>query len=120
VRAAAYSRRFVLLSRDPLVLVYLGDKGDYVLVGGCYCSCEGYARRTSRGAPGWCSHLYAARIALELGRVRDASRLLGPGEKAAVVWEALTGGFARGLRRVLSRLGDDVGYHHGYGEGGGD
>jgi len=120
VRAAALSRRFVILSRDPLVAVYLGERGDYVVVGGCYCSCEGYYRRLTRGEAGWCTHVYALREAVARGRYRDVSGLLSPGEKAWMVWEVLTGGVARGLRRVVARLGDDVGDDHGYGEGGGD
>ena len=120
VRAAGLSRRFVLLSRDPPVMVYLGEHGDYVVVPGCYCSCEGYVRRTRRDRPGWCTHVYASRLALETGRYRDVSGLVPPGEAGMYVWEALTGGLALGLRRLLARLGYDVGYDYGNGEDGGD
>lgn len=107
-RAAAQSRRFVALSRDPPILVYLGEHGDYVVVDGVYCSCEGFQRRTTRRGLGGCSHVFGARIALERGLVRDPPRRLSPREAAGIVWEALTGGRALRLRRLLAEyVGDD-------------
>ena len=98
----AYSNKFVLIWRDPPILVYLGDNGDYVIVDGHYCSCPGYTMRTTRNGIGGCSHVYAARMALEEGRYRDISMLLDPDGLATSVWEVLTGGFARKIRRLLA------------------
>ncbi len=107
-RAAAQSRRFILVWRDPLILVYLGERADYVVVGGHYCSCEGFIRRTSRNGIGGCSHVFGARIALEEGLYRTPPKRLEAGDVARIVWEAATGGRAITLRRLLAEdVGDD-------------
>ncbi len=120
VAAAAYSGRFIVLSWRHLILAYMGETGDHVLVDSHYCSCEGFTVRTTRRGVAGCSHVYAARIALGEGRYRDATRLAGPGVVARIVWEALSTGFSQTLHRLAERLGDYVGDHDGDGEGGGD
>ena len=119
IRAAAYSKRFVVLWGSPLIMAYLGEHGDYILVDHHYCSCEGFTRRITREGLGGCTHVFASRIALEEGRVRDLSPSMNPGLLARIVWEALTGGVAFTLRRLLA-LAEDVGDHDYGGEGGGD
>jgi len=105
-RAAARSRRFVMVWEEPPILVYLGDRADYVVVNGHYCSCEGFVRRIGREGPRGCSHVYGARIALEEGTYRRLRERLPPARVARIVWEALTGGRALELRRMLA---EDVG-----------
>ncbi|MCE4618364.1 MAG: hypothetical protein F7C82_01280 [Desulfurococcales archaeon] len=117
VRRAAYSNRFVVVWRDPLIAVYLGENGDYVIVEGYYCSCPGFTMRTTRKGIMGCTHVYAFRIALREGRYRDISGSLSPGEVVSIVWEALTGPYAYSVRRLLA-LADEVGYDHDDGEDG--
>ncbi|MCE4600613.1 MAG: hypothetical protein F7C38_03505 [Desulfurococcales archaeon] len=117
MRALAYSNRFVRLWRDPPLMVYLGDHGDYLLVDGHYCSCPGFTMRTSRRGVAGCTHVYAVRIALREGRFRDLSGSLSPGDVAAIVWEVLTGGLAVMVRRMLA-LEDHVGDDYYGGEDG--
>ncbi len=102
IQYAANSGRFVLLWRDPLILVYLGENGDYVVVDGVYCSCEGFARRVSRRGVGGCSHVYAARRIFDGspgGKYRVVEASLD--EVVLVVWEVLTGGLTHTLRKIL-------------------
>lgn len=119
IHSAAYSNRFVVVWRDPLIAVYLGGSRDYVVVEGYYCSCPGFTMRTTQRGVSGCSHVYALRIALREKRYRDVSRRLTPGEAAAAVWEALTGPYAYSVRRLLASR-DDVGDDHDDGEGGRD
>ncbi len=92
--------------------MYLGERGDYVVVDGHYCSCEGFTRRITRKGLGGCSHVYGARLALAEGLAREHP--LDPVTLARVVWEALTGGRAITLRRLLAK---DVGDDNYHGEG---
>jgi predicted nucleic acid-binding Zn finger protein len=115
VRAAAYSKRFVVLWRSPLILAYLGDHGDYVLVDHHYCSCEGFTRRITRDGLGGCTHVFASRIALDEGWYRDVSQSMDPVLLSRIVWEALTGSIAFSLRRLLA-LTEDVGDGNDHGE----
>ncbi len=108
IKTAAYSKRFIILNRSPLILAYLGEHGDYILVDHHYCSCEGFIRRTTREGIEGCSHTYASRIALEKGWYRDASTRITPELLARIVWETLTGGVAYTLRRLLA-LSEEVG-----------
>ncbi len=78
--------------------MYLGENADYVIVGGYYCSCEGFQRRITQGVKG-CTHVYAARVALEENRVRWLE--LEPWMVARAVWEAITGGRSKTVRRKL-------------------
>lgn len=119
VRTLAFSNRFVVVWRDPLITIYLGENGDYVLVDSYYCSCPGFTMRTTRRGLGGCSHVYALREALRNGRVRDVSSKLSAGMVAEIAWEALTGPYAFTLRRILA-LGEEVGENNDHGEGGGD
>jgi len=106
-RFVAFSMRLVKISVNPPVYVYLGENGDHVLVDSAYCSCDGFLRRISDGLVEGCSHVYAVRLAEETGRVRLA--ILSPEEVGLVVWEVLTGGLTRTLRRklLLERRGGD-------------
>ncbi len=98
-RFVAFSMRLVRISVNPPVYVYLGENGDHVLVDSSYCSCDGFLRRIGGGLVEGCSHVYAVRLAEEAGRVRRA--ILSPEEASLVVWEVLTGGLTRTLRRKL-------------------
>jgi len=79
-------------------VVYLGGERDHVIVGGVFCSCEGFARRAPRGLGG-CTHVFAYREAARSGRLARAE--LSPGEVVRVVWEVLTGGLTKTLRQKL-------------------
>ena len=107
VRSLAYSGRIVRISRRPAIYVYLGSGRDHVIVGGIYCSCEGFTRRAQRLEG--CTHVFAVRLAASEGRI--ASVELPPRLAARIVWEVLTGGLTRTLRETIYRRGleEDVG-----------
>ena len=102
VKSIAYSKRFIILWRDPLIIAYLGEHGDHILVDHHYCSCEGFTRRTTRMGVEGCSHIYASRIALGENWYRDLSQNMTPQVLARIVWEALTGSISYTLRRMLA------------------
>jgi predicted nucleic acid-binding Zn finger protein len=100
-RFIALTRRIVLVWENPRVYVHVGEDEDHVIVGGHYCSCEGFMRRVAQASPLACSHVYAVGIAEEVDRLRKLI-LSNPSELAQVVWEVLTGGLAVSLRRKLA------------------
>ncbi len=101
VNYAVNSGRFVVIWKDPLIAVYLGEHGDYVIVDGVYCSCEGFMRRISSRGVGGCSHVFAARRVFHEGEGRFREVDISVGEAVDIVWEVLTGGLTKKLREKL-------------------
>lgn len=114
--AAGRSWRFVRVSRDPEVWVYLGGSGDYLVIPGLYCSCPRFQRSLTTGPPYGCHHVYGLMVAEREGRYREVQGL----DIARVVHEVFTLGRALTVRRaVFAGLAkDDVRHNHGEGEGG--
>ncbi|MCE4601927.1 MAG: SWIM zinc finger family protein [Desulfurococcales archaeon] len=97
-KSIALSGRLVMIHESPEILVYLGEREDYVIVDKRYCSCQGFLMRLAKPEDGvGCSHVKAARMSDRRVRVKN----LGPDEVETVVWEALTGGFTMSLRRKI-------------------
>ncbi len=103
IAEALQGARYVRISREPEIWVYIGRNEDHVLVPRLYCSCLDFlvnvvGRR--RGSP--CYHLVGLELARRSGRTRDLSKKLG--EKApTIVLEVLTRGFSGALRRLVAR-----------------
>lgn len=96
-REAGLSWRFVRVSRDPEVWVYLGESGDYIVIPGLYCSCPRFQLSLGSGPPYGCHHVYGLRVAVEEGRYREVEGL----DLAQVVHEVFTMGRAVSVRRII-------------------
>ncbi len=96
-REAGLSWRFVRVSRDPEVWVYLGESGDYIVIPGLYCSCPRFQLSLSTGPPYGCHHVYGLRVAVEEGRYREVEDV----DLTQIVHEVFTMGRAVSLRRMI-------------------
>ncbi len=96
-REAGLSWRFVRVSRDPEVWIYLGESGDYIVIPGLYCSCPRFQLSLTAGPPYGCHHVYGLRVAVKEGRYREVEGL----DLAQVVHEVFTMGRAVSVRRII-------------------
>lgn len=94
---AGRSWRFVRVSRDPEVWVYLGESGDHLVVPGLYCSCTKFQMSLSGGPPYGCHHVYGLKVAVREGRYREVEGL----DLAQVVSEVFNLGIAVSVRRAI-------------------
>ena len=102
VAAASRSGRFILVRRNPEIYIYLGEDGDYIIVDGVYCSCNGFMSRIGRARDSvGCTHVLAARRGVE--RIHDFS-WIGDGVLVRIIWEVLTGGLTHSLREIIYRV----------------
>ena len=98
-RATLASGRLIVVWERPLILVFMGDHGDHVLVDSNYCSCESFYFSLLRGTPG-CYHVRAVRLAPEeLVRLKRINASLD--DVWNIVYEVLSTGFSPTLRRLL-------------------
>ena len=96
-KEAGLSWRFVRVSRDPEVWVYLGESGDYIVIPRLYCSCPRFQLSLRSGPPYGCHHVYGLLVAVEEGRYREVEGL----DLAQVIHEVFTIGRAVSVRRVI-------------------
>ncbi|GAB6147731.1 hypothetical protein [Stetteria hydrogenophila] len=96
-REAGLSWRFVRVSREPEVWVYLGESGDYIVIPGLYCSCPRFQLGLSSTPFHGCHHVHGVRYAVEEGRYREVEGL----DLAQVVREVFTLGRAVSVRRAV-------------------
>ncbi|MCE4604910.1 MAG: SWIM zinc finger family protein [Aeropyrum sp.] len=97
------SMRYVRVDHgSSSIWVYIGDREDYVLLEGLYCSCPSFAASLRKG--GWgCKHLAGLKAAVRLGRFRSVEAT--PSEAVEMAVEAISAGIAVSLRRRLARGG---------------
>lgn len=96
-RAIALAGRIVLVNEAIGLWAYVGQKSDYIIIEGLYCSCGKFVRNLSR-SPG-CPHIAAVAEAKALGKIRRAEGV----EPEDVVWDAVSLGFSPRLRRALAK-----------------
>ncbi|MFN4046617.1 MAG: hypothetical protein ACK4H7_04685 [Acidilobaceae archaeon] len=91
----ALSSRFIKLGGK--LWIYIGHKGDYIVIERLYCSCSTFTRSLTR-KPG-CPHLAALEETIKLGKYRkiDAS----PREIEQIIWESLNTKLSTTLRKLL-------------------
>ncbi len=99
--AAANEGRIIRISVNPEIVIFVGEKQDYVIVPQNYCSCKDYLlnvviRRRRRS----CYHILAYCIALRIGRVREIVTQ-EYGVKTLIVRETITLGKSPTLRKLF-------------------
>ncbi len=95
ILAIALSSRFIKLG-DKL-WIYIGHKGDYVVIEKLYCSCSNFTRSLTR-KPG-CPHLAALEEAKKHGKYRKLEA--NPRDVEQIIWESLNTKLSTTLRKLL-------------------
>ncbi|MDM7275768.1 MAG: SWIM zinc finger family protein [Thermoprotei archaeon] len=93
----ALSLRFIKLSDKHKLWIYIGHKGDYVVIERLYCSCSSFIRSLTR-KPG-CPHLAALEEAKRLGKYRKLEA--NPRDIEQILWESLNTKLSTTLRKLL-------------------
>jgi predicted nucleic acid-binding Zn finger protein len=98
--AAVNSLKYVLISEDPTLFVFLGEHGDYLIVDGIYCTCEAFQNNMLKGTP-YCYHIIGSWIAMSKGKYHDLSKDLSLVDVNNIINEILEYGFSSTIRRIL-------------------
>ncbi len=70
--SAAYGKRLLVVSKRPLIVFFMGENRDHVILPYTYCNCRDYMVNVlSRGIRGYCYHMLAYCIGYNRGLLRD-------------------------------------------------
>ena len=100
--AAVNSLRYVLVSENPPIFIFMGEHGDYLVIDGIYCTCMSFQTSMMKGRP-LCYHIIGSWIAMSLSKYHDLSRRIDHEKLNKIINEVLELGLSPTLRKELFR-----------------
>lgn len=105
VKEEGLSNKFILISKEPELWVFLGEHGDHLILSkndtAIYCSCKGFRMEIEKKSNKGCTHVYALKIAKKFNKFRDVSANISIEELNKIIEQIMELDYSSYLRTIL-------------------